>query len=491
MTTAETQFRPRLQSDPELPHLLPLPARPSSSDGTRPPFIEPHRFTDNVVAAMAKMLNISSDNLLSLGWVVRDCLLQLQDEDWDTRYDEKHDSISFINKTSGETRSIHETVLTHQKLVTCLIHEKQESALRRTDRNYLAREIVLNAARSATDIRAAVTPRVLTKLLSLFKIDPSDEPFLIPRFITLLRQAFFACKSDPSITNDRIFSTAQFLVQLAHDRWNYIMEISPWQLIYCVDCTSRLADGICAKCGDCQCNHCFGETHKSGNRSLHVFVAKEQAVCAECTLRGADIRCTDCQDFFCCECFENLHQLGKTVKHGVVLAKTAVCAQCDNRDAALVCMQCQDVICRECAGPMHQRGGRSNHDLFSLRKVAYSQRLFAGNFKQVVKIRNRNMTASLPVTLWYLFFDEALQPFWLNLKTSEIIKTTMRDLQTRPKEEISERCRNFASAAAVLKGPGPLRLRFGVKNENLEIPKNLEISAPVMSDIPDLPDLPF
>ena len=244
-----------------------------------------------------------------------------------------------------------------------------------------------------------------------------------------------------------------------------------------------LADGICASCGDCQCSACFEATHKSGNRSNHFFVRRDQAVCSECLVKGAEIKCTDCLDFFCAECFEKLHRLGKTVKHGVILATSAICAQCDNRHAAMVCMQCQDVLCRECSGSMHQRGARARHDLFSLRKAAYSQTLFAGNFNQVLKIKNRNMTAALPETLWYLFYDEALQPFWFNFGTSEIIKTTMRDLQTRPPEEISDRAKKFAATAAVLKGPGPLRMRFEVRKQDLEI------SPPVTREIPEVPDL--
>ena len=73
-------FKPRTNSDPDLPQLLPLPVRPHSSYQAKLQFKDQAQFKEQVVYAMARKLGIDLVKDVELRWVIRDCLLALKEE---------------------------------------------------------------------------------------------------------------------------------------------------------------------------------------------------------------------------------------------------------------------------------------------------------------------------------------------------------------------------------------------------------------------------
>lgn len=156
-----------------------------------------------------------------------------------------------------------------------------------------------------------------------------------------------------------------------------------------------------------------------------VFV--EQCVCSECEQVAALIRCQECVDLFCFECFKNTHKLGKRTKHCVTLPYTTFCSECDEKEAVYICLETEDILCSGCANSM-MRGARQNHTLYGIRKAAYSKKLFADNIDRVMMITQKIRDNSLPLSPWFVFYDEAKAPYWYNFQTRERVRANPDDL---------------------------------------------------------------
>ena len=91
-------------------------------------------------------------------------------------------------------------------------------------------------------------------------------------------------------------------------------------------------------------------------------------------------------------------------------------------------MECEDMLCLKCNYRMHSKGARQNHSLYGLRKAAYSKKLFASNLDRVMMIVQKDRDQSLPISPWFIFYDEARAPFWYNFQTRERVRANPANL---------------------------------------------------------------
>ena len=133
-----------------------------------------------------------------------------------------------------------------------------------------------------------------------------------------------------------------------------------------------------------------------------------------------------------------------------------------------VCMECEDMLCMGCSNRMHMKGARQNHSLYGIRKAAYSKKLFANNLDRVMMIVQKERDQSLPLSPWFIFYDEAKSsegeklmrfmicvfrmktafmkqlvlfalyksPFWYNFQTRERVRANPNNLVDPPETTI-------------------------------------------------------
>lgn len=282
---------------------------------------------------------------------------------------------------------------------------------KKQDPFFRVRQAVFEAIMGERDVRGVSSPQLIEEIMQCLRIEVQDEPYLIRRVKNTLEDAYFRMKANGShqITPDNVVDVQSLIVHLELDRVKFLQKISPSGLLYCIECETALADVACD--GDCFCNNCFVATHSTGHRMDQPAVFIEQCVCSECEQVSALIRCQECVDLFCFECFKNTHKLGKRTKHCVTLPYTTFCSECDDREAVYICLETEDILCAGCANNM-MRGARQNHTLYGIRKAAYSKKLFADNIDRVMMIMQKIRDNSLPLSPWFVFYDEARAPYW-------------------------------------------------------------------------------
>ncbi|CAE6910379.1 unnamed protein product [Symbiodinium natans] len=336
MPTADTEKKVNMQrtySDPDLPQLLPLPARPSSSYEPRPKVKEAAQFTDDVMQAMAEKLGINVMSQPEFNWVIRDCLLSLRDEGWTCQV--RSGDLEYCYKYKDETRPYHPIAEAHRKLAERLMASQSDLQMKHLDPHYRVRHHVYRAIMGEKDVRRVCTPKLIEEIMKDLDVSPSDEPYLIRRIKTSVEDAYFRYKRTGKFqtTIENCVDVESLVVNLELDRVGFMKKISPSGLLYCVECQTSLGDVISAGCHDVLCNQCAVETHSTGNRQDAPLVFIEQAVCAECTTKSALVRCQDCVELFCYDCFKLTHAAGKRKRHCVGLPQRTFCFECDTREA--------------------------------------------------------------------------------------------------------------------------------------------------------------
>ncbi|CAJ1377220.1 unnamed protein product [Effrenium voratum] len=323
----------RTYSDPDLPQLLPLPARPSSSYEPRPKVKEAAQFTDDVMQAMAEKLGVNVMTQPEFNWVIRDCLLSLRDEGWTCQV--RNGDLEYCYKYKDETRPYHPISEAHRKLAERLMASQKELQMAHLDPHYRVRHHVYRAIMGEKDVRRVSNPKLIEEILKDLDVSPSDEPYLIRRIKTSVEDAYFRYKRTGKFqtTIENCIDVESLVVNLELDRVGFMKKISPSGLLYCVECQTALGDVISAGCHDVLCNQCAVETHSTGNRQDAPLVFIEQAVCAECTTKAALVRCQDCVELFCYDCFKLTHAAGKRKRHCVGLPQRTFCFECDMREA--------------------------------------------------------------------------------------------------------------------------------------------------------------
>eukprot|EP00435_Cladocopium_sp_Y103_P039685 s104_g10.t1 len=324
----------RTYSDPDLPQLLPLPARPSSSYEPRPKVKEAAQFTDDVMQAMAEKLGVNVMTQPEFNWVIRDCLLSLRDEGWTCQV--RNGDLEYCYKYKDETRPYHPIAEAHRKLAERLMASQQELQMHHLDPHYRVRHHVYRSIMGEKDVRRVCTPKLIEEVMKDLDVSPSDEPYLIRRIKTSVEDAYFRYKRTGKFqtTIENCIDVESMVVNLELDRVGFMKKISPSGLLYCVECQTALGDVISAGCHDVLCNQCAVETHSTGNRQDAPLVFIEQAVCAECTTKAALVRCQDCVELFCYDCFKLTHAAGKRKRHCVGLPQRTFCFECDMREDA-------------------------------------------------------------------------------------------------------------------------------------------------------------
>ncbi|CEM25167.1 unnamed protein product [Vitrella brassicaformis CCMP3155] len=436
------RHRPRFHSHPEVPDLIPLPLRPHSSYH-RPPVLdekEEPQFPIEVVQAMSKLLSIDPSMETELLWIIRDCLLALQNEGWLLRLQER-DAV-FVNDHTGVVQSTLPTLEEYRLLAHRIAIEKAELDRRRTNRLFRAQEIIFDAVERATSYggggaRAVAQARTIESLLPLLDVSPLYEPYLLPRVKAAIEQAYFRKRDDPeTVTLYNCVDPQKLFVHLELDRIGFLKKISPTGLLICVECESALADFSCAVCHDTLCNFCFFATHLQGRRRDHPAVFMEQFVCSECQGNAAVVRCEDCADLFCLPCFEQTHRKGKRQQHGVILASKMHCFQCDEKESAYICEDCGDALCPTCSRQIHRKGARQNHKQYGVKKTLYTPKLFAKNLDTVLKVWHQSIQHSYPLSPWLKFYEGGLVPYWYNFKTRE--KVFGEECPAPPEEDLQD-----------------------------------------------------
>mmetsp|Transcript_27870 Transcript_27870/g.64962 ORF Transcript_27870/g.64962 Transcript_27870/m.64962 type:complete len:493 (+) Transcript_27870:155-1633(+) len=429
---------PKLQrtySDPDLPQLLPLPVRPSSSYEPRPKVVEKAQFAQDVLEAMAVKLGLDIINHPDFQWVIRDCLLALRDEGWTCKV--RDGDLEYVYASSDKSRPDHPIVEAHRKMAERLLSVQQELKLKHLDPHYRVRYLVYLAIMGETDIRRVTTPKLIEDIMNNLDVSPQDEPYLVQRIKVSVEDSYFRMKKNGphKITIDSSIDVESLVVNLELDRVGFMKKISPSGLLYCVECQTALGDVIAAGCHDVLCNRCAVETHSTGNRQDVPMVFIEQAVCAECAARAALVRCQDCVELFCYDCFKQAHARGKRQRHCVGLPQRTFCFECDAREASYICVECEDALCSRCSAQIHRSGARQNHTLFGLRKAAYNKRLFADNLDRLMGILQSNVERSYNLSPWFIFYDQALAPSWYNFQKRYMVRADPNNLMDPPIEE--------------------------------------------------------
>merc|ERR1719253_1089012 len=475
----------RTHSEPELPQLLPLGARPHNRYESQLGPKEYHQFSKEIIAAMAKALQISVQDEKEYHWVICDCLLALKEERCKCECDSYGELVYITTHPdlSEETNKVHPVVDFHRKLAERLNEAGKDFRGKRRGRFWKIQELVFAAIMGERDVRRVCTPSLLEEVMSLLGMEPLDEPYLIWTLKVAIEDAYFAMKENPTmVTTENCVSVEKLIVKLEIERVKFLQSISPSKLLYCVECETALADVASAASHDVFCNQCFVQTHGSGHRMDHPAVFIEQVVCSECEQKAALIRCQDCADLFCYACFKATHKAGKRLRHCVRLPTTTYCMECDDREAAYLCMETEDLLCTACTAKVHKRGARQNHLLFGLRKAASSKELFGDNVDRVMMILEQHCAQAQPLTPWILFWDEAFNPFWYNFFTREKVRAQVTDIvhppvsdadpqSLRPEDQVAEplpgttdlvqtHAAKKASTSAVFHVPPPMSIKF-------------------------------
>eukprot|EP00928_Gymnodinium_smaydae_P087161 TRINITY_DN71488_c0_g1_i1.p1 TRINITY_DN71488_c0_g1~~TRINITY_DN71488_c0_g1_i1.p1 ORF type:complete len:498 (-),score=114.00 TRINITY_DN71488_c0_g1_i1:75-1568(-) len=421
----------RTYSDPELPELLPLPVRPSSSYEPRPQIKEHSQFTKQEMEGIAHKLNLDVEENPDFRWVIRDCLLALRDEGW--RVKVTGGDIEFEH-ADDVTRPVHAIVEAHRQLAERLMAVQQDLRKKKLNPQYRVKHHVYLAIMGEKDVRRVCTPALLRDLLEDLDVDPLYEVYLIQRIKCCVEDSYFRMlrQGGHLITVENCIDVESLLVNLELDRVGFMKKISPTGLLYCVECQTSLGDVISTGCHDVFCNAHAVETHSTGNRQDCPMVFIEQSVCAECHSKAALVRCQDCVELFCYDCFKQTHARGKRQRHCVSLPQRTFCFECDAREATYICVECEDALCTRCSARMHRSGARQNHTLFGLRKAAYSKKLFADNLDRLMGILQANVERSFSLQPWFLFYDEALAPLWYNFQTNESVRADPNNLMEPP-----------------------------------------------------------
>jgi len=472
----------RTHSEPELPQLLPIPGRPHTSYESQPEPKEFQQFPPAIIDAMARALTISVEKEPEFHWVIRDTLLTLREENWLCVL--KGEDLSYCHEITNETVTVHPVVEFHRKLAERLILAGKEHAHKRKDRFYRIQELVFAAIMGETDVRRVTTPQMLEEILQTLGIKPRDEPFLIHRLKVSIEDAYFHMKEvgPHFITTENCISPEKLIVQLQIDRIKFLKQISPSGLLYCVECETQLADVASAVDGDCYCNQCFVATHGSGHRAEHPAVFIEQTVCSECEMVAALVRDVDDMDLYCYQCFKATHKAGKRLRHCLRLPQTTYCMEDEMEEAAYMCLETEEFLSAKSLAKMQRGGARTNLSIYGLRKAAYSKKLFADNLERMMTIIERYAAEELPMTPWYVFWDDAFNPYWYNFFTREKIRADPYDLANppesetpaadmRPEEQYSEQlpgttdiirthAAQMASKCAIFHVPPPMSVKF-------------------------------
>lgn len=431
----------RTYSDPDLPQLLPLPVRPTSSYEPRPRAKEHPQFTPDVVDAMADKLGLEVSEQVEFQWIVRDCLLALRDEGYSCNV--RDQDLEYVQNFTQETRSYHPVVEAHRRLAEGLLHVTQELKRKRLSPHFRVKHLVYLAIMGEKDVRLVTNPKLVEEIMENLDVNGLDEPYLIQRIKVTVEDSYFRMRKigQHAVTIDNCIDVESLTVNLELDRVSFMKKISPSGLLYCVECQTALADVISAGCHDTFCNKCAVETHSTGNRQDAPMVFIEQGVCAECESKAALVRCQDCVELFCYDCFKSTHERGKRKRHCVSLPQRTFCFECDEREASYVCVETEEVLCTRCSARLHRTGARQNHTLFGLRKAAYNKKLFADNLDRLMSVMQKNIERSHSLSPWFVFYDMALAPFWYNFQTHHQVRANPNDLVNPPlsEEEQSER----------------------------------------------------
>lgn len=450
----------RTYSDPELPQLLPLPARPSSSYEPRPKVKEASQFTEEIMQAMAEKLGLDVMAHPEFNWVIRDCLLALRDEGWKCQV--RDGDLEYVYTHRDESRPYHPIAEAHRKMAERLLNAQAELKMKHLNPHYRVQHAVYLAIMGEKDVRRVCTPKLLEEVLADLDVSPPDEPYLIHRVKTSIEDSYFRMKRSgfTQTTIENCIDVESLVVNLELDRMAFMKKISPSGLLYCVECQTALGDVISAGCHDVLCNQCAVETHSTGNRQDVPLVFIEQTVCAECTCKAALVRCQDCVELFCYDCFKSTHARGKRQRHCVGLPQRTFCFECDQREASYICVECEDALCSRCSANIHRSGARQNHSLFGLRKAAYSKRLFADNLDRLMGILQRNVERSYNLSPWFIFYDQALSPSWYNFVTHEMVRADPNNLMTPPVAESEDGKMPKTADEQILRGlPGATILK--------------------------------
>lgn len=440
----------RTYSDPDLPQLLPLPVRPSSSYEPRPKAKEYPSFEVDVVAGMASKLGLDIEAQPEFHWVVRDCLLSLRDEGWECNVVAAghlvEADLEYIYRHTQESRSFHHVVEAHRKLAESLRYVTTELKQKRLDPHYRVRHLVylaiMGCAPKEKDVRGVCSPHLIEEIMENLDVNAQAEPYLIQRIKVTVEDCYFRMKKEGphTVTIENSIDVDSLCVHLELDRIGFMRKVAPTGLLYCVECQTALADVSSTACHDVFCNKCAVETHSTGNRQDAQMVFFEQTVCSECERKSALVRCADCVDLFCYDCFKNTHKYGKRQRHCVSLPQRTFCFECDSREASYICIQTEEVLCTRCSSKLHRSGARQNHTLFGLRKAAYNKKLFADNLDQLMAVMQKHIQRSYSLSPWFIFYDtaEPPAPYWYNFITRDQRRANPHDLVNPPTDDLSQ-----------------------------------------------------
>lgn len=435
---ADSSTKPKVQrtySDPDLPQLIKLPVRPSSSYESRPQAKEEIAFTPAVVAAMEEKLGLDVNMYPDFRWVIRDCLIALRDEGWACAV--AGADLEYVYMHTQEARSWHPIVEAHRKLAERLLHVEQELKMKRLDPHYRVKHLVYLAILGEKDCRMITTPALVEEIMDLMDVNPQDEPYLIPRVKTTIEDAYFRMREIgmSNLTIDGCIDVESLMVNLELDRVGFMKKISPTGLLYCVETQTALADVISTGSHDVFSSAAAVETHSTGKRQDVPLVFFEQSVCAECEAKTADVRCQDCVESFCYNCFKTTHARGKRQKHCVGLPQRTFCAEFPECEASYVCFQTDEVLSTKAVARMRRSPARQNFTLFGLRKAAYSKKLFANNLDRLMGIMQNHIERAYPLTPWYIFYDSAGAPYWYNFQNKKQIRADPNNLVEPPSDK--------------------------------------------------------
>jgi hypothetical protein len=435
---ADQTAKPKVQrtySDPDLPQLIRLPVRPSSSYEPRPKIKEVQGFTPEIVAAIEEKLGLDVNQFPEFRWVIRDCLIALRDEGWSCNVE--GDDLEYVYAHTQETRSYHPIVEAHRKLAERLIHVDAELKMKRLDPHYRVKHLVYLAILGEKDCRSVTNPRLVEEVMDLMDVNPQDEPYLIPRVKTAIEDAYFNMKEVgvSNLTIEACIDVESLMINLELDRVGFMKKISPTGLLYCVETQTTLADVISTGSHDVFCSAAAVEAHCTGKRQDVPLVFFEQVVCAECERVAAIIRCMDCVESFCYDCFKATHMRGKRQRHCVGLVGRTFCAEFPECEASYICFETGEVLSTKAVARMRRSPARQNFTLFGLRKVAYGKKLFANNLDRLMGIYQNHIERAFPLTPWYIFYDKAMAPFWYNFVTKKQVRADPNNLVEPPKEK--------------------------------------------------------
>lgn len=439
---------------------------------------------------MAKALELDVQDHEEFHWLIRDCLLAMQEAGWRIRREYGGD-VAFVrgDGVTAERAPRHKIVEAHKELGLRLKAQVEDLKLKRLDPRYRVRELVYFAIMGEKDIRGVCTPQLIEDIMDNLEVNAHDEPYLVARVKVAIEDCYFRMKKlGPSnVTIENCIDVESLMVNLELDRVGFMKKISPSGLLYCVECQTSLADVISAGSHDVFCNVCAAEIHCSGNRQDVPLVFFEQSVCVECTEQSAIVRCQDCVDNFCYDCYKATHKRGKRQRHCVSLACRTFCSECDEHEAAYICVETEDVLCTKCAARIHRSGARQNHTLFGLRKAAYNKKLFGDNLDQLMGVMEKYIQRQYPLSPWFIFYDSALAPYWYNFETRRKVPGNSNNLVDPPIDEPEDgednggrlsadeqmvrplpgatrvhdtHAAQFASQAACFEVPPPMYLKF-------------------------------